>query len=239
MNLSQMGISAITFDLDDTLWPCAPVLRHAETVYHDWLQAHCPAAVIQYSSDELRAKRTQLLESFPQLRNDVSEWRLRATRELLAEFGVDEGRAEEAFSAFLGARQQVCFYDDVMSGLQDLSFHYRLGALTNGNADLQRIGVNQLFDSALYATLELPAKPAPDMFLQACEELGVAPASLLHVGDNAYTDIEGARLVGCKTAWMNRTDLVYPDDVEPADLDICSVADLVALAPDILRKEPR
>lgn len=235
MNLSQMGIAAITFDLDDTLWPCGPVIRQAESVYYDWLTVHCPAAVSACDERELRHKRLQLRERFPELQDDVSEWRIRATRELLEEFGTDQGLAEAAFEVFLDARQQVEFYSDVMPGLQDLSFHYRMGALTNGNADLQRIGVDHLFDTALYATLQLPAKPAPDMFLRACTELGVSPESVLHVGDNAYTDVEGARSVGCRTAWINRGTLVFPDDLEPADLNITSLSELVALAPDIPR----
>ena len=45
---------------------------------------------------------------------------------------------------FLQARQAVEFYDDVMDGLQELSFHFRLGALTNGNADLERVLVPRI-----------------------------------------------------------------------------------------------
>lgn len=235
MNLTQMGIAAVTFDLDDTLWPCAPVIKQAEIVYYDWMRENCPAVCEDYDIDQLRVLRGELLASAPELTNDVSEWRLRATREILAQYGVDVDLAEDAFEAFLAARQQVEFYADVIDALQDLSFHYRLGSLTNGNADLQRIGVAHHFDCALYATLDLPAKPAPDMYLRACEELAVSPQSILHVGDNATTDIEGARQVGCRTAWINRGTLVYPDDIAPADINITSLTELVALSPSVQR----
>lgn len=33
---------AILFDLDDTLWPIAPVILQAEQTLHAWLQAHAP-----------------------------------------------------------------------------------------------------------------------------------------------------------------------------------------------------
>ncbi len=235
MNLAQMGINAITFDLDDTLWPCDPVISHAESVYIEWLSQICPAALEDNDAQALRAMRGAMLDSRPELATDVSEWRREATRQLLVQYGGDESRTEEGFRVFHQARQQVTFYDEVLGGLQDLSFHYRLGSITNGNADLAIIGVEHLFDSALYATLELPAKPAADIFLRACEELGASPQSVLHVGDNAYTDIEGARQVGCRTAWINRGGLVYPDDVAPADLNIESLTDLLALAPQIAR----
>ena len=235
MNLTQMGIAAITFDLDDTLWACDPVINQAEHVYYQWLREHCPAACEMYTMDQLRERRRELLRSAPELSNDVSEWRLRATRELLEEFDTDPLLANDAFDSFLSARQQVEFYPDVLDALQELSFHYRLGSLTNGNADLKRIGVDHLFDSALYATLDLPAKPAPDMYKKACQELGVSPESILHVGDNAITDIEGARKAGCRTAWINRGALIYPDNIAPADINITTLDDLVALAPVIPR----
>lgn len=231
MNLTQMGIAAVTFDLDDTLWPCAPVIEHAERVYYDWLLEHCPAVCAENTADQLRALRAEVLQAVPELVSDVSEWRLRATRDLLTRYGYDPALAEVVFDVFLTARQQVEFYPDVKEALQELSLFYRLGSLTNGNADLERIGVNHLFDSALYASLDLPAKPAPDMFLRASEELGVSPESILHVGDNARTDIEGARNAGYKTAWIDRSDLVYPDDIAPADLHINNLTELVALAP--------
>ncbi|OED34451.1 hypothetical protein AB833_32420 [Chromatiales bacterium (ex Bugula neritina AB1)] len=230
-----MGIAAITFDLDDTLWPCAPVISHAESVYMQWLAEHCPAALAEHEEESLRAIRHAMLDRRPELASDVSEWRRQATRELLQRYGGDEALAEAGFQAFYQARQGVTFYDEVLSSLQDLSFHYRLGSITNGNADLAEIGVDHLFDSALYATLELPAKPARGIFLRACEELGVSPQAVLHVGDNAYTDVEGARQAGCRTAWINRGGLVYPDDIDPADINITNLTELLALAPAIVR----
>ncbi len=235
MNLSQMGIAAITFDLDDTLWACDPVINRAEQVYYQWLREHCPAACEKYSIDQLREQRRELLISAPELTNDVSEWRLRATRELLVRFDMDPLLAHDAFEIFLSARQKVEFYPDVLDALQELSFHYRLGSLTNGNADLKRIGVDHLFDTALYASLDLPAKPAPAMYHKASQELGVSPERILHVGDNAITDIEGARNAGYKTAWINRGTLVYPDNIAEADFNITTLSDLVKLAPVIPR----
>ena len=231
MNLVEQGIKAITFDLDDTLWPCDTVIRHAEQAYHAWFQQHYPVVTQSNDMAGLREKRRALLQEFPELVNDVTEWRLLGTRRLLEEHGFDGSAAAQAMDVFLHARQAVEFYDDVMDGLQDLSLHFRLGALTNGNADLERIGAGHLFDSVQYATLQLPAKPAPDMFLKAFAELGVQPESVLHVGDNPITDIEGARKLGCKTAWIDRGTLVYPQDAEPADINITSLYDLVALAP--------
>lgn len=233
MNLNDMGIAAITFDLDDTLWPCDPVIQSAEAVFYAWLSEHCPQVTETYSMSALRDTRKTLLSNHPELGNDVTEWRLRGTRQVLAEHQLDTSLADEAVRVFIEARQRVEFFPEVVDGLQKLSFHYRLGALTNGNADLSAIGVGHLFDSALYATLALPAKPAPDMFHLAASELGVSPDRILHVGDNAETDIQGAREVGYKTAWIDRFGHRYPQDKPPADINITSLNDLIALAPPL------
>ena len=47
-------IQAVLFDLDDTLWPIVPVIRHAEQTLHDWLLQHVPAVAEQWSIESLR-----------------------------------------------------------------------------------------------------------------------------------------------------------------------------------------
>lgn len=233
VGLRELGITAITFDLDDTLWPCAPVIAAAEEVYFAWICKKFPAIESKYRLTDVIALRREILESQPALKNDVTEMRRCATRELLAPFGASDADIQEAVRVCVEARQKVSFYDDVMTSLQDLSFHYRLGSITNGNADLQAIGVAHLFDVELAATMDLPAKPAPDMFLRACDALGIQPERLLHVGDHPINDVAAARQAGCRTAWITRYDDSYPEDTEPADINITDLNALVELAPPI------
>jgi HAD superfamily hydrolase (TIGR01549 family) len=46
-------------------------------------------------------------------------------------------------------------------------------------------------------------KPAPGIFLHACEALGVAPAELVHVGDAWEADVHGALGVGARAVWFD------------------------------------
>lgn len=231
ISLQAMGIAAITFDLDDTLWPCAPVIEAAERVYYEWLEQNLPQVTEKYTLADIIAMRRAILETEPELKNDVTELRRRATTDLLEPFGASIDDIDEAMRVCLQARQQVTFYDEVLSALQDLSFHYRLGSLTNGNADLTVIGVAHLFDIELAATMQLPAKPAPDMFLKACEALGTQPARVLHVGDHPVNDVAAAREVGCRTAWISRYNETYPEGAIAADITLSNLDELVALAP--------
>ena len=233
IDLRQLGIAAITFDLDDTLWPCAPVIAAAEQVYFEWICNTFPAVKMNHSLTDVIALRRELVESEPALKNDVTEMRYRATKNLLAPHGATEDDIQQAMSICLDERQKVTFFDDVMSSLQLLSFHYRLGSITNGNADLNAIGVAHLFDVELAATMQLPAKPAADMFLQACDALGTQPERVLHVGDHPVNDVAAARDAGFRTAWISRYDESYPEDAEPADINITDLNALVKLAPPI------
>ena len=227
---SHIGIEAITFDLDDTLWPCSPAIAGAERAYFDWIESHFPAVAQQYDTALMIEQRRSLLVNEPELKNDVTELRRRATRNLLTPFGATESDVNEVMRVCISARQNVSLYDDVLSGLQKLSEHYQLGSITNGNADLSAVGIQKFFKSELAATMLLPAKPAPELFFKACLELSVGPEAVLHVGDHPINDVAAARDAGLRTAWINRTDASYPTDIEVADFDIFNLNDLVGLA---------
>jgi 2-haloalkanoic acid dehalogenase type II len=112
---------------------------------------------------------------------------------------------DEAFDVFLKARHRVTVYSDVVPALQRLrQAGYRLGTLTNGNADVRRVGLGHLFDFTLSAGSTGRAKPHPRMFEEACRLTRVAPAELAHVGDEPGTDLAGAQAAGVAVVWMNR-----------------------------------
>ena len=96
ISLAELGIVAITFDLDDTLWPCAPVIQAAEQVYFDWIDKRFPEITSQYSLADMIAMRRSILDSEPLLKNDVTELRRRATVALMQPFGASEEDMAEA-----------------------------------------------------------------------------------------------------------------------------------------------
>src|SRR4051812_41987419 len=66
---------AVLFDLDDTLWPIAPVIMQAETSLHAWLQANAPRVAAQFSIDVLRQRRLALLAQQPEFHLDLGALR--------------------------------------------------------------------------------------------------------------------------------------------------------------------
>lgn len=85
--------------------------------------------------------------------------------------------------------------------LADLRERYRVGLLTDGPTraqygKLDALGWADLFD-AVVVTGELPAgKPDPRTFEAVLDELDVAPADTVYVGDHPVADVEGAAEAG-------------------------------------------
>lgn len=199
------NIRALTFDLDDTLWDNRPVLMAAERSLYDWLARHYPRVTLRYSLEAMRNLRQDLLQRNPELRHDVTALRKTSLRIAAEAAGYDHKLVEPAFAVFLEARHQVTLYSDVAPALQRLrNAGYCLGTLTNGNADVQRVGLGQLFDFSLSAASVGKSKPHPRMFEEACRRARVAAAELAHIGDEPDTDLAGAQNAGLTVIWMNR-----------------------------------
>jgi putative hydrolase of the HAD superfamily len=204
MNVTERP-RAILFDLDDTLWPIAPVIAEAETTLHAWLATHAPKVAQAFSIDELRARRMALLAAEPNYHLDLGKLRRAALEAAFAHAGEDLAHIDGAMQHFFAARNAVKPYDDVLPGLLHLADRVTLGAVTNGNADLEVIGIAHHFKVALAASHFGRAKPDPAIFLAACDALGVEPRHAVYVGDDLRLDVEGAQKAGLRAVWMNRT----------------------------------
>ena len=97
--------------------------------------------------------------------------------------------------------------------LSDLSQEYRLFALTNGNADIHRVGIGQFFEGAISSADVGASKPDPAMFNAALSQSGVSAPGAVHIGDHLYDDILGANRAGMHSIWFNR-DGAYDNDGE-------------------------
>lgn len=198
-------LKAILFDLDDTLWPIAPVIAEAELTLHAWLAEHAPRVARQFSIAELRARRLALLAARPELHVDLASLRRAGLQAAFAELGEDDTHVDGAMRHFLAARNAVRPYDDVLPALAKMKDRLVLGSITNGNADLEVVGMAHHFKVSLAAAHFGSAKPDPAIFLAACAALGVAPAETAYVGDDLKLDVEGAQRAGLRAVWMNRS----------------------------------
>ena len=224
------GVRAVSFDLDDTFWDCAPAIARAERVLEDWLRREAPAVLEHHDERSVAAARLKLLEAEPALAGDVTELRKRSLAALFREAEAEHALSEEAFEVFRRARSEVTLYEGVDALLADLAPRYRIAAITNGNADLGIVGIADRFELAMHASLDWPAKPEPAMFEHVIERFGIEPRALLHVGDSAATDVGGAHRAGARAVWFNAGGADWDAAAGPAPaFEVGSIAGLRAL----------
>jgi len=226
--LDLRRIRAITLDLDDTLWPVWPTIARAEDALRAWLHTRAPrTASLARDADAARQARRAAQAALPDRLHDLGALRREAIRQLLLQAGDDPALAAPAFEVFLAERQRVSLFDDALPALAALSARYRVVALSNGNADVHRVGIGRHFHAAVSAAEVGVGKPDARIFRAAAQAAGVVETEVLHIGDDPHLDGHGALASGMQMAWVNRTRAPWPDDV--AARPHAEVADLAAL----------
>ncbi|PZW50087.1 HAD family hydrolase [Pseudomonas sp. URMO17WK12:I2] len=226
-----MSIRLITFDLDDTLWDNRPVILGAETAMRDWIDQHAPRLASQ-PVDHLGQVRGRLLEAEPGLKYRLSELRRRTLRHALE--GVGHGPeeaaqlAEGAFQAMLEARHAITFFSDTVTTLELLANQYSLGVITNGNADVRRLGLADYFSFILCAEELGVGKPDAKPFREALARSGMSAEQAVHIGDHPGDDIAGAQAAGWRAVWFNPEGKEWTGEKQ-ADAQIRSLGELPAL----------
>jgi putative hydrolase of the HAD superfamily len=220
-------VRAVAFDLDNTLWDVEPVLARAEVRLIEWLHVHCPRIPQRVSLADMRAARERLAQAEPERAHDVTYLRLTTLEQHARECGYDQDIGARAFEVFLAARNEVDVLPDVRPGLERLAARYVLASLSNGNADLKRIGLDAAFTLSLNARQVGAAKPDARCFERLARELALAPHNILYVGDDPWLDVAAARAAHLRGGWMNRRAALWPEDLAPAEL---TVGDCLELA---------
>ena len=209
-------IKAISLDLDDTLWPIWPTIERAEKVLRDWMAAHAPMAAALFSSPSaLREIRDHMSTNRPDLKHDLSAVRRESIRLALYRAGENPLLADNAFDVFFAERQRVDLFDDARPALEHLAARFPLVSISNGNADLHRVGIAEFFHAAISAREFGVGKPDPRIFHAAAGSVNVTPEDMLHVGDDATLDALGALNAGMQAAWVNRSDHLWPHEQQP------------------------
>lgn len=200
------AIKALSFDLDDTLYDNRPVIQRMEAELTTWLHEHY-AETKTLPTSWWQAHKQQIAQREPELCHDVTLWRFRYMEQGFIALGYSASQARCAAQATveesLRLRSDFHVPQETHRVLQALAQRLPLIAITNGNVDVERIGLAPYFQQVLQAGKQGRAKPYPDLFALASQALGVDAASMLHVGDHPVTDVLGALNHGCMACWFN------------------------------------
>lgn len=223
------GIRTITLDLDDTLWEIHPVIKRAEKHLYAWLGDNYPRITQKFAMEDMRILREQVLEEHADKVHDLTFLRHTVLTQAATAAGYTEFLVDEAFAVFDEVRNDVEMFPEVRPALLALCKRFTLIALTNGNADLGKVGIDDLFHGHINAAMVGAAKPDRSIFDAAVDAGGASAGETLHVGDHPLYDVHGAREAGLRTVWVNRNGSEWPEEFPAPDAEVAHVGELEAL----------
>ncbi len=214
-----MTIRAVSFDLDDTLWPLMPVILKAEKDTNKWLIENYPGVEKLLNSEEMIQIRNDLISKQKNLAYQLSKLR----ELMLIQLGIKSGytkkeaeiMASKSFDIFYSGRNDVTLYDGAKEVLGELKNKYTLGVITNGNADIEKIGISHFFEFNISASQINIGKPDPRIFEEARIKTGLKAEEICHVGDHPINDVEGSYNFGMKPIWFNEKKEDWPLENKP------------------------
>lgn len=204
-------IKCVLFDLDETLFDRRQTLQLFLPDQFQRFKADLGAVgeqawVAAFLSGDNRGKRPKR-ELYPQL---LERFDGRAD---IAQRLVEDYYARSAAKAVsmpgMGA---------VLSALKTRGI--KIGIITNGETRLQTKTFNALnlpdqVDEILISEQEGCRKPDREIFERALDRLSAPAAHCLFVGDDARSDVLGAAGASLQTAWFNRDQRRWPEDLGP------------------------
>lgn len=232
-------LSAIFFDIDDTLYSTSEFARRARTNSMDAMIA----AGLRMDGDSLLAELDEVIAEFSSNYGNHFD-------KLLSRVPADAIRGLNP--AMLVAAAVVAYHDtkvrelaaypDAVELLKDLSRAVPIvGVITAGPAIKQaekivRLHIRQyLSPNAIFISDQIGiSKPNPKLYSRACQSVGVKPAEAMYVGDNPPNDIDPVKSVGMIAVLHRRSGkyMAVAGKAKP-DYEISSFAQLR----EILRAE--
>jgi putative hydrolase of the HAD superfamily len=163
-------------------------------------------------------------------------------RELLGHFAVEltdeelERFLDAEHDAWTPARRLGATTHALLESLRGRGL--KLGLVSNAfdpppllHRDLERMGVAERLDAAVFSSELGKRKPHPAIFERALAELGVGPERAVFVGDQLVADVGGARGVGMTTVqalWFRADaaeDAPEPDYQAFTQMDVLNVVE--------------
>ncbi len=225
-------IRAICLDLDNTLWDIDPVISRAERSLYYWYRDNYPRVTQRFSAAQIVEIRQLTIHQMPELAHDLTGLRMAALNHIAEAVGYPPDMAAEAFEVFQAERNAVTLYSDVIPALQRMSVTHELFALTNGNADLEVIGIAHFFRHVFTARELGMSKPNVAVYAAVCMESGLQPGEIVSAGDDPENDIIAAARAGLRTVWVNRKERDWSHEEYSPDHIAADLHQLASLISD-------
>jgi putative hydrolase of the HAD superfamily len=220
-----MGIKAVFFDLDGTLYDRDVLVQELVADQH-----------AAFAGELSGLSRERFISRVLEMDDHGYGDKALGYQQIVAEWGLELGLAHRLCDYFCSHYDRPCrLPTDTATTLQTLKAHdKRLGVITNGGTDRQRaklasLGLLSTFDVVLISEAEGVRKPSAEIFRRALRRCQVQADESVFVGDHPETDIEGARNAGLLPIWKHVSYWPLVTD------DVPTVRRLVDILPICLR----
>ena len=210
---TELKISAVVFDLDDTLYSEKDYVRSG----YEAVAALLP---------EVKNAPQRLWQAFEEGKPAIDT--------MLEEENLQHRKAE-CLAAYRDHKPQICLYDgmkELLIGLRARGI--KLGVVTDGRpegqrAKLEALGLYDLVDTVVI-TDELGGvqfrKPNDIAFRIMQGRFGVPYGEMVYVGDNPKKDFQAPRTLGMRWIYFRNDDGLYSQGDSYADTGVSSIQEL-------------
>ncbi len=215
-----MSVTAVAFDIDQTLWDFHAVrieaLRAVASLFAERATIPRDQLVPLLETDSLQARYDRLELQRPA--RQLAAIRGLALAEAAAEIAPgDERLPADATELYFRHRHAPRSpYPDTIPALTELrDSGLRLAIVSNGNTDLQAMGIAHFFDEVVLGPRVGTAKPYEEIYRLVERGLGVDAAELVCVGDDVDKDVCAPQRFGWRGVWNRRDAQATPPDCSP------------------------
>lgn len=226
---------ALLFDFGGTL--DTDGIHWSEKFFEVYMQFHIPISKENFREAFVYSERTIVNIIKPDFNLKQT---LKTQLKYQLEYLQKNNFLPEVFSFITDELTEYCYRTVVQNVeiskeiLEQLSPEYLLAVISNfyGNIEtvLEELSLKKYFTSILDSAVVGIRKPDPKIFEIALNELGVNPNDAVMIGDSYTNDIVPAKLIGCKTIWINNNGWEEQNENNKADIIIKSFKEL----PEIL-----
>ncbi len=208
---NKKQIKAIFFDLDNTLLDSAKAQTNAICEFKKFYDIFSKTDDIEFARlwDDIAEETYNRY-----LNKEITFEGMRTERmkKIFSYYSINitEEEAKEKFEIYLNLYEKNwILYDDIEKNLEQLKDKYKLGIISNSDANQQRkkivyTGLNKYFSYFFISSEVGYSKPQKEIFEIACKTLKVKPENCIMIGDKYEVDIEGSINAGMQGIWINR-----------------------------------
>lgn len=212
-------VRAVTFDVGGTL------IRPSPSVGEIYAEVAARHGWKKISPDTLNRRFSAAWNGLKSFNHSRAEWAALVDET----FGGTGEKPSETFFPEIYERfaepEAWHLFEDVLPAFDALAaMDINLGIVSNWDERLrpllEKLGLNKYFQAVIVSCEVAFTKPSPVIFEQAARMLGDAPEHILHVGDSARHDVEGAKGAGFQALLLERGRTDGGDGVISSLLDL-------------------